>query len=622
VSARAAAIDLGGVARWSVQRLVLFAAVVALFGWTLISWDGVRPAIAAASAIWSRADLVGLFVLTYTAAFALRALAWGILLGPDRPGALRLLAFLQIALLANHVFPTKVGEVVRATLPLRAGVSLARATSTTVVARLLDLVSLCAIALVPLSLPVTGGAAAIAAPATLLVAASLVLVALRSGGIVRLLQKLPARIRTRADEIGSAVREVRGRRIAGALALTAPSWILEAFALWTVAEATGVPLPLVLAVTATAYTVALQTFQFTPGGLGLYEASLTGVLVLHGVDPGVALSLAVATHAIKFAYAYAIGAVALSAEAARDIDRRRMRALRSRVASWLDPAIALWAMLVALLIAYGVGPSEVMVSALASLVIVAVARQWWSSARPLPRGAAVGPGGTVLVIVPVRNEAATIADVVARVPRDDLRRIGLHASVLVIDDGSTDKSAANARVAGADRVLQVGAPRGLGAALRTGLAAARDMDAAAAVYLDGDGEYDAAEITRVLAPVLAGDADYVLGDRFPAAARVMRASRARGNRAFTLLLQLLTGRRITDGQTGFRAFSRRALCVAEIVHDYNYAQVLTLDLLRKRMRLSQVAISYVPRRAGRSFIRYPEYLRRVLPAIARELLAP
>ena len=64
------------------------------------------------------------------------------------------------------------------------------------------------------------------------------------------------------------------------------------------------------------------------------------------------------------------------------------------------------------------------------------------------------------------------------------------------------------------------------------------------------------------------------------------------NLVFTWLLCLASGRRITDGQTGFRAFSRRALECAEIIHDYNYAQVLTLDLLKKGMRLREVPISY------------------------------
>jgi hypothetical protein len=101
----------------------------------------------------------------------------------------------------------------------------------------------------------------------------------------------------------------------------------------------------------------------------------------------------------------------------------------------------------------------------------------------------------------------------------------------------------------------------------------------------------------------------------------MKLHRRVGNRVFTLLLVLLTGSYMTDGQTGMRAFSREAAAAAEIIHDYNYAQVLTLDLLRKGFVLEEVPIRYRIREQGASFVswRYPV---KVLPAIWRELRAP
>ena len=137
----------------------------------------------------------------------------------------------------------------------------------------------------------------------------------------------------------------------------------------------------------------------------------------------------------------------------------------------------------------------------------------------------------------------------------------------------------------------------------------------AAVYLDADLEYDPAEIPALLAPIEAGEADYVLGSRFLGRREGHARWRSAGNRVFTLALSFAAGRRISDGQTGFRAFSARALNVAEIVHDYNYAQVLTLDLLHKGMRLAEVPISY----RSRSFIN-GHYLWRVPLGMARELL--
>ena len=162
--------------------------------------------------------------------------------------------------------------------------------------------------------------------------------------------------------------------------------------------------------------------------------------------------------------------------------------------------------------------------------------------------------------------------------------------------------------------------RGLGAALRTGLAAANELNARAAVYIDADGEYPPEQIPDLLEPVLAGEADYVLGSRYLGRREGQRVVRLVGNLVFTGLLCLATGRRITDGQTGFRAFSRRALECAEIIHDYNYAQVLTLDLLKKGMRMREVPISYSRRTRGKSFIG-PKYLWRVPVGMLQEMLS-
>ena len=224
----------------------------------------------------------------------------------------------------------------------------------------------------------------------------------------------------------------------------------------------------------------------------------------------------------------------------------------------------------------------------------------------------------VAVVIPAHNEAENLRAILARVPSPE--QAGTPLRVVVVDDGSTDATAAVARAMGAE-VISHERTRGLGAALRTGLHRARDLGAKAAVYIDSDGEYDPREIPRVLAPVLSGDADYVLGSRFkrgwPAGMRPLRRA---GNLVLTAALSFLAGRLISDGQTGFRAFGRTALEVAEIVHDFNYAQVLTLDLLRKGMRLAEVPVSYTPRVRGRSFVRYHQYAWRVIPAIVREVL--
>jgi glycosyltransferase involved in cell wall biosynthesis len=188
----------------------------------------------------------------------------------------------------------------------------------------------------------------------------------------------------------------------------------------------------------------------------------------------------------------------------------------------------------------------------------------------------------------------------------------------VVDDGSEDATARVARTAGA-RVVSHPCCRGLGAALRTGLEHARDAGYAAAVYLDGDGEYHACELAAVLDPVARGRAHYVLGSRFLGRREGMSWHRNLANRATTsVLASLMGGTVLTDGQTGYRAFSRAALQAAEIRHDYNYAQVLTLSLWGAGIDPVEVPISYTRRAGGRSFVRYSEYLRRVAPALWRQ----
>jgi len=221
-----------------------------------------------------------------------------------------------------------------------------------------------------------------------------------------------------------------------------------------------------------------------------------------------------------------------------------------------------------------------------------------------------------LAVVTAFNEAPTVAQVVRGLPADI---DGVPLEILVVDDGSSDDTAQRARDAGA-RVIEHAHNRGLGAALRTALETARDEGYDAALYLDGDGEYDPAFAARLLRPVLRGRAQYVLGSRFLGEREAMSWHRGLANRASTALTgTLLGGHVLTDGQTGMRAFGRSALESFAIAHDYNYAQTLTLDLAAKGILPEEVPIDYRRRAHGESFVRYGEYARRVVPTVLRQL---
>ncbi|SHF06560.1 Glycosyltransferase involved in cell wall bisynthesis [Seinonella peptonophila] len=226
----------------------------------------------------------------------------------------------------------------------------------------------------------------------------------------------------------------------------------------------------------------------------------------------------------------------------------------------------------------------------------------------------------LIVVIPAWNEAKNIAHVIQKVPRT--WHPDLEVSILVIDDGSTDGTAQVATAAGAEQVYSFSQNRGLGAAVREGLKKAYQQGADLAVMIDADNEYPAHSIPSIVQPILDGRADYVMGSRFKGHIRGMKWHRRLANISFTLLQSLLLGRWIWDGQSGFRAFSRLVLRDLRINHDYNYAQVMTLSILRQGYRMLEVPIDYQVRQAGTSFIKGTTYLRRVLPAIWKEWRTP
>ncbi|MDQ6423247.1 glycosyltransferase family 2 protein [Paenibacillus sp. LHD-117] len=226
----------------------------------------------------------------------------------------------------------------------------------------------------------------------------------------------------------------------------------------------------------------------------------------------------------------------------------------------------------------------------------------------------------LIVFIPAHNEAGNIESVIARIPRafhPDYR-----VQVIVIDDGSTDRTAEAAKEAGADAVFSFERNRGLGAAVREGLTQCCRLGADIGLMIDADNEYPPEQIPDVVAPIMNNAADYTFGSRFKGSIFGMKLHRRLGNYLFTLLQSVLLGKWIYDGQSGMRGFSREAMESAEIIHDYNYAQVLTLNLLRKGFRLEEVPIAYSVRTKGQSFIRFREYVSSVIPAIYREMRRP
>src|SRR6266851_6290485 len=158
---------------------------------------------------------------------------------------------------------------------------------------------------------------------------------------------------------------------------------------------------------------------------------------------------------------------------------------------------------------------------------------------------------SIVVAIPAYNEDRFIGSLVLKLRAHDRR-------ILVIDDGSSDATADLAEAAGAT-VVRHEHNQGKMAAVQTAFEQARRMAADALVLLDGDSQHDPADVDGLVEPILSGDADMVVGSRFAGVRSAIPRWRVAGQHALTMATNVGSGLRLSDTESGFRAFSRRAL---------------------------------------------------------------
>jgi len=157
----------------------------------------------------------------------------------------------------------------------------------------------------------------------------------------------------------------------------------------------------------------------------------------------------------------------------------------------------------------------------------------------------------VVVIIPAFNEERNVGSIVLR-----LRQV--IDIVIVVNDGSRDATAEVARLAGA-RVVSHLTNSGYGAALRTGFTAALEQQATAVVLMDADGQHRVEDVRDVVEPILADEADVVVGSRFADSRTRVPPVRRMAQHGLTWLSNVGSGVKLTDSQSGMRAFSPRAV---------------------------------------------------------------
>jgi glycosyltransferase involved in cell wall biosynthesis len=200
----------------------------------------------------------------------------------------------------------------------------------------------------------------------------------------------------------------------------------------------------------------------------------------------------------------------------------------------------------------------------------------------------------ISVVIPVYNEAATVAELISRVQAVDIPK-----EVIVVDDGSTDGTrdvlARLEKRYGNLRVFLQANNSGKGAALRTGF---KQATGDFVLVQDADLEYDPSDYPALLKPLIEGKADVVYGSRFLTTKehRVLFFWHSVGNRLLTLISNMFTDLNLTDMETGYKAFRREVIQAIKLEQDrFGFEPEVTVKIARMKLRIYEVGISYYGR---------------------------
>jgi glycosyltransferase involved in cell wall biosynthesis len=227
-------------------------------------------------------------------------------------------------------------------------------------------------------------------------------------------------------------------------------------------------------------------------------------------------------------------------------------------------------------------------------------------------------GRRAVAIIPAYNEADCIQRVI-----EDLHDRAPWTDVLVVNDGSRDATGARAREAGA-RVIDLPVNLGIGGAVQTGYRYAREEGYDVAFQFDGDGQHRASRLADLVGPLLAGEADLVIGSRFLAPRGMTpRGMRWVGIQILSVMISLFIRRKVSDPTSGFRAAGRRAIQLFAAEYPQDYPEPESLVLLHKQgLRVCEVPTTMRRRREGTSSIRPLHgfhYMSKVLLAVVMDL---
>ncbi|MEQ9640808.1 MAG: glycosyltransferase family 2 protein [Alphaproteobacteria bacterium] len=222
----------------------------------------------------------------------------------------------------------------------------------------------------------------------------------------------------------------------------------------------------------------------------------------------------------------------------------------------------------------------------------------------------------VIVQIPCLNEELTLPQVVADIPRDipGVDRV----EILVVDDGSSDRTVEVAKALGVDHILVNRRNLGLAHTFRRGLDASLHLGADIIVNTDGDNQYAGADIARLVQPILDGTADIVVGDRQTDQNQEFSPLKRLLQRAGSGAVRNLSGLDIPDAVSGFRAISRDAALRINIVSSFSYTTEMLIQAGKKRLAVASVPVATNPKtRESRLFRGIPSFVSRQLSTMVR-----